>query len=67
MRPASNPFRAAALAPGTRAGWNLTCPACPLRQVNQRHHLKKTDFSEYTEVAIKVMNRLKEAKKAGGH
>jgi hypothetical protein len=30
------------------------------------HHLKKTDFSEYTEVAIKVMNRLKEAKKAGG-
>jgi hypothetical protein len=35
-------------------------------KVDERHHLKKTDFTEYTEAAVKIMNRLKEGKRVGG-
>ncbi len=35
-------------------------------KVDELHHLKKTDFTEYTEVAVKIMNRLKEAKRVRG-
>ena len=68
-QPASSLLRCCALASRIAAALRCDCAAaCPLlprTQVDSRHHLKRTDFSEYTEVAIKVMNRLKEAKKMG--